>query len=41
LENSAGYGLIVAPLSLDYGWEDPKWNNTFINNADGDVLKLN
>ncbi|MCZ6701518.1 MAG: hypothetical protein O6940_00595, partial [Ignavibacteria bacterium] len=41
LENSAGYGLIVAPLSLDYGWEDPEWNNSFINNADGDVLKLN
>ena len=40
-ENSAGYGLIKAPISIDYMWEDPKWNNTFTNNANGDVLKLN
>ena len=38
--NSAGYGLIKAPMSLEYEWEYPKWNNTFNNNANGDVLKL-
>ncbi len=41
IENSTGYGIIAAPLSLDYMWNDPKWNNTFINNADGDYLNMN
>ena len=41
LQNSSGYGWIKAPLSPDFQWEDPVWNNTFTNNADGDFLKLN
>ncbi len=38
IENSDGWGIVVEQNSFDYGYDDPGRNNTFINNASGDVL---
>ena len=38
LPNSAGRGIVVESGSCDFGFDDPAKNNTFSNNASGDVL---
>lgn len=38
VSNSAGYGLVVETNSLSYDFENPEHQNTFSNNASGNVL---
>jgi hypothetical protein len=40
ISDSEGYGIIIAPNTIDYGFDDPGKNNVFMNNALGDILKL-
>ena len=39
ISNSAGYGLVYESGAFDYEYEDAKFNNTFENNSQGDVLR--
>ena len=38
ISNSAGWGIVVEPESYDFKFDDPALNNTFSNNASGDIF---
>lgn len=38
ISNSAGYGIVIESGSYDFEFDDPEKNNTFTNNASGDIL---
>ena len=40
ISDSDGYGIVIAPNTIDYEYDAPGKNNIFINNALGDILKL-
>ena len=38
VSNSAGWGSVVEPGTYNFEFDDPAKNNTFSNNASGDIL---
>jgi len=41
IENSTEWGIIIAPQTINFNYEDPEKNNTFTNNPSGNVNDLN
>jgi len=38
VSNSSGWGIVVESFSVNFEFDDPEKNNTFQNNASGDIL---
>lgn len=41
VENSADWGIIIAPNSINYDYENPAQKNIFLNNPSRNVIDLN